>query len=159
MKYFAEASGFSKMPNSMILNSSELFYLAPPYNQPIYKDFVEYPSNKPINVGLRERVIKILELRSIDNYYKPTPLYYIFYNVTPCLLLGIVFLIYYLFRKKWGMATIFVLVLGAVPLIFLTAPAPYFMYYQPLYLWVYFFSTLFILVKVSDEKAMLKLLV
>lgn len=156
LKYFAEASGFLKTPNSMILNSSELFSLIPPYNQPIYKNFVEYPANKPINAGLRERVIKILELRSIDNYYKPTPLYYLIYNVAPCLLLGMGFLIYYVFRKKWGMATLFLLVLGSVPLIIFAAPAPYFMYYQPLYLWVYFFSTLFVIAKLTKEETLLK---
>lgn len=146
LEFFAEASGFNETPNSMILNSSELFKLVPPYDQnPLYSEFINEPFNKPIFSKLRENVIKILELRRIDNYYVTTPLYHFFYNVLPSLLLLICFVLYYLFKKEWGLACLLTLILGTFPLILFTAPAPYFMYYIPLLLCGYSYAVFFMI--------------
>ncbi|SEC12477.1 hypothetical protein [Paenibacillus sp. GP183] len=150
---FKEASGFKTIPNSTILNSSELFKLVSPYDQnPLYRDFIRIPFNQPVSVELREKVVKILELRRIDNYHLTTPLYSFFYNVFPCVIFLLFMMIYYLFKREWGMASLLILILGAFPLIFFTAPAPYFMYYIPIFLFSYAYAMFFIISQLMKKR-------
>jgi hypothetical protein len=146
LNVFMEASGYKSKPDSTILNSSELFKMVYPYDQiPYIKGFISNKWNKPLNLELREKTIKILENRRLDNYYIPIPLYSVFYNVIPSIFIMLFFIIYYLFKRVWGIASLFILILGVFPLIFFTTPAPYFMYYIPIYLCGYVYLTFFII--------------
>ena len=95
-----------------------------------------------IDVDFRYNVMCFL--RGVDNNLNTTPLYFFTWNLFIPLILSIIFLIYKLCKKEFATVLIILTVLCRVPLIFLTASAPYFMYYASTYICMSIFNAVFI---------------
>lgn len=119
----------------LLQNTTEIFSARGVVNYDVFK---EYPGTAPVNEGVRNAVIKILEWRSMGDYETKKAGYALVYgHIAPiCILLfawGIC-----LVRRKWRGFFLLSLPLVKAPLIFLTAPSRLFMYYYSLYLIGYF---------------------
>lgn len=92
---------------------------------------------------IRERIITALACRT---YYpddvKTNALYPIFYNCIPAILLLLASFIACVIKRKKELAWLIVTITVQLPIIFLTAPAMFFMYYLCFYLTGYFFTAL-----------------
>lgn len=93
---------------------------------------------KPISINIRNGFIMILG--GVDKEYNITILHRLFWNCIIPFILIIFSLIYRLIKKDWYMSVLILLVMARVPLLFATAPAPYFMYYLSVYLCSYILS-------------------
>lgn len=105
---------------------------------------------KPINSKLRNSLIMLLG--GIDREYNITILHRLFWNCIIPFILIIFSLIYRLIKKDWYMSVLILLVMARVPLLFVTAPAPYFMYYLSVYLCSYILSFITIFEIISKSK-------
>lgn len=95
---------------------------------------------------VRNAVIDILSCRSYTtDSAKTNILYPVFYNCLPTLFVALICMIQCFFKKKYVPAGILFLTGAQVVLIFLTAPAMFFMYYYCFYLTGYFCSALVLL--------------
>ena len=86
---------------------------------------------------VRKNVISFITCRNPNNYRQTNLLYHITYNVLPQIV-GLIVLFLYSFRKKLknsnNIRLIILITLLQFPIIFLTAPAAFWMYYMPLYM-------------------------
>lgn len=99
----------------------------------------------PLGQSLREKTISLLACRTYkQGDIRTNALLPVFYNCIPVLVLSVVFFLVALLRKNRVFAVLFLLLLGQFPLIFLTAPAMFFMYYFCFYLSGWFLCMLFI---------------
>jgi len=97
--------------------------------------FATYPLNKTINTELRNKYYTLICCReSPSSFEKPTKWLPVFWNNIPPILFLILVTIGLFFTKYRNYGLIVALPLIKLPLIFLTAPAPFFMYYFSLYL-------------------------
>ena len=91
-------------------------------------------SPKFLNYELRKDVISILNCRNINDYNKTNFLHQIIYNVIPQIIILLGILICSIIKKNKLYLWISLLCLLQFPIIFLTAPAAFWMYYMPLYM-------------------------
>lgn len=101
---------------------------------------------KPLNLELRETVIRFLS--GINSGNKLTIIHNIFWNLFIPFTLILLSLIYKLIKKDWFMVVLILAVIARIPIIFITAPAPYFMYYLSTYLCSYVISIIVIFEKI-----------
>lgn len=100
-------------------------------------------SSPPLGLTLREKVISFLGCRDYTKEQVTTNrLLPVFYNSLPTLVFCLLGLILSIFQKRKDLFCLQALTLIQVPLIFLTAPAMFFMYYFCFYLCGYFVSFL-----------------
>lgn len=95
---------------------------------------------KPLNLELRETVIRFLCGNNSEN--KLTIVHNIFWNLFIPFILILFSLIYKLIKKDWFMVFLILMVIARIPIVFLTSPAPYFMYYLSTYLCSYVIATI-----------------
>ena len=92
-------------------------------------------SKPPLGYDIRMKVISLLACRTYEKgNIHGNPLLVILYNVLPVALLSAVALIIYAVKKKWERFWLLLLAMVQFPLVFLTAPAMFFMYYFCFYL-------------------------
>ncbi len=87
-----------------------------------------YKLTGPVNPKVRSFVVNLIETNSSPKLHK-----LLWHPFAPQLILLLI-MIYCLIRKKFGYAGMIFLVLARVPLVIVTAPEKYFMYYFPTYL-------------------------
>lgn len=121
--------------------TSETVYTLTYYGED-YKN--NYYFMKPVlGDKVRNAVIEVLSCRNYtENNIKTNILYPVFYNCLPTFVIALFIMILCLIRKKFVSAGILFLTGAQVVLIFLTAPAMFFMYYFCFYLAGYFCSAL-----------------
>ena len=125
---------------------NELIY----YDQD-YKNMFVF-MNAPLGQSLREKTIGFLACRHYDKENTTTsPLLIVFYNCLPALFLLLIAFIFSITLRKKEFIAIIIMVLAQLALIFLTAPAMFFMYYFCFYLCGYFFSILFFIDWASNK--------
>ena len=95
-----------------------------------------------INENIRNLVIRFLN--GTDSNSKITPIHNIFWNLFIPFTLLLICLIYKLITKDWFMIFLILTIFIRVLLVFMTAPAPYFMYYLSAYLCSYIISVIVI---------------
>ena len=95
-------------------------------------------NKKPINLNLRNNVISFLN--GIDVNGNLTIIHNVFWNLFIPFTLILICLVYKLIKKDWFMVFLILAVCTRIPLIFVTAPAPYFMYYLSTYVCSYVIS-------------------
>lgn len=102
-----------------------------------------YFMNPVFGEKVRNAVIGVLSCRDYtEDNIRTNILYPVFYNCLPTLAIALLFMILCLIKKKFVPAGILFLTGAQVVLIFLTAPAMFFMYYFCFYLAGYFCSAL-----------------
>lgn len=113
----------------------------------------ELKNSEPLflNQGLRESVIKILNCRNMQDYEKTNALHMFVYNVIPQVIMLIVVFVYSLIKKNKLYGWVSILCLLQFPVIFLTAPAAFWMYYMPLYMSANMFVT-YIIINFLDNR-------
>lgn len=117
-----------------------------------YKDMFVM-MNPPLGQTLREKCISVLACRHYDKEHTTTNcLLVVFYNCVPTLILLLVGFIVSLIRHKKDLLCLIILTLTQVILIYLTAPAMFFMYYFCFYLAGYFVAMLIFLDLLFDKK-------
>ena len=99
-----------------------------------YDWFRSLKGAEPFDKEIRKKTISILELRKEDNYYEPILGFRVVYNVIIPIVLLFAIIICLIWQKRIQEAALLFLVWMKVPLIFLTAPERYFMYYYAVYL-------------------------
>lgn len=92
-------------------------------------------NGKALNISVREWTIRLLIGLNADG--SKNVFNHVVWNLLPPLLLGVIIFVYTLLRRKWLLLYVTLCNLAKVPLLFLTAPARYFMYYLSVYLFVY----------------------
>lgn len=92
----------------------------------------------PINEDLRQTFLKLIN--GTDSEKNTNVIHVLFWNLFIPLTLMLISLAFKLAKKNWATALIISTVLARVPLLFVTSPAPYFMYYLSVYLISYFLS-------------------
>ena len=105
---------------------------------------------KPLNLELREAVLRFLCGSNSEN--KLTIIHNLFWNFFIPFILILFSLIYKLIKKDWFMVFLILAVIARIPIIFLTAPAPYFMYYLSAYLCSYMISAIVIIEAIIQRK-------
>lgn len=121
--------------HDLLMDTTKLFSDA---GNPNYTDFSGYPCSHPLSEELRNTVIRVLELRSGEDYeIKMGAADLVYSAYLPILVMAFTFVVL-LFKRKWIESLILLSALAKVPLIFLTAPSRLFMYYYPAYLFGYF---------------------
>ena len=128
MTCFAEST-------TLLDNTTELFTKEGNQN---YDTFRTYPLSGPIHNETRTSVIKMLELRSAEDYNKTLTAYGIVYSHIIPIVLLVAAIIICLVKKRGIYSLLLLAPCCKVPLIFLTAPSRLFMYYYSVYLigWV-----------------------
>lgn len=94
----------------------------------------------PINNGLRKSVI--LFLAGVDEERNISFLHTLFWNLWIPAVLILIALAYKIFKRDLGFVLIICTVLCRIPILFLTSPAPYFMYYLSTYVCLIFICVL-----------------
>lgn len=103
--------------------------------------------------NVRNALIDFLSCRNYkEDNIKTNILYPVFYNCLPTIILALSLMIFCLIKKKAVPAFILFLTGAQTALIFLTAPAMFFMYYYCFYLTGYFMSAVTLLELGSKEK-------
>ncbi len=120
--------------SDLLENTTELFVKEGIAN---YEVFQTYPLSRPLNNKIRTGVIKILELRSAENYSTKLMVTDAIYSAIPAILILFVTSIVLLCKRRWVELVMVLTVLVKVPLVFLTAPSRLFMYYYSVYLFGY----------------------
>lgn len=120
---------------TLLNNTTELFTKEGNQN---YDTFRTYPLSGPIHNETRTSVIKMLELRSAEDYNKTLTAYGIVYSHIIPIVLLVAAIIICLVKKRGIYSLLLLAPCCKVPLIFLTAPSRLFMYYYSVYLigWV-----------------------
>lgn len=108
-----------------------------------------------LNHDLRETVIKILNCRDLNDYEKTNFMHMFTYNVIPQIIMLIVVFVYSLIKKNKLYAWISILCFLQFPIIFLTAPAAFWMYYMPLYISANMF-VMYIVINFLDNRLNVK---
>lgn len=109
-----------------------------------------------INIDVRNSVISFLN--GTDSNGNLTIIHNIFWNFFIPFILILVCLIYKLAKKDWFMVFLILTVVARIPIVFVTAPAEYFMYYLSTYLCTYVISALVIgefISKIKNRKVRL----
>lgn len=102
--------------------------------------------------SLREKTINFLACRHYSQEGSTTnTTIFLFYNCVPTIILLLLTIILALCRKKFWFAGLSILCATQVVLIFLTAPAMFFMYYYSFYLSGYMLSTLYLIDLLSNQ--------
>lgn len=117
--------------NGFIQNTTELFDVD---GNELYDWFRTLNGAKPFDKEIRKKTISILELRKKEDYNQPVFGFNIVYNVLIPIVLMFIVIICSFMRKRISEAALLFVVWLKVPLIFLTAPERYFMYYYTIYL-------------------------
>lgn len=132
--YFAKISGFDRYTSTTILDSSSIFDEANYYGD--WDQPAKFLKSKepPIDSELRKEVIRLLESREDNDYMVSTKLSHLLYNVLIWIISAVIIMCIMLKRKKWTECLAIMCILIQFPIIFSTSPAPYFMYYIPLYI-------------------------
>jgi hypothetical protein len=107
------------------------------YSDPHSAEVVErfYETNflsKPINVSIKYNITR--GLLFLDKNDHVSPLGRVFWSVIPAIILVGVALITSAVRRQWAWVLIFSLIMVRAAILFLTAPAHYFMYYLPVFI-------------------------
>lgn len=105
---------------------------------------------QPINLTVRNAVINFMN--GTDSNGKITIIHNIFWNFFIPFALLLYSLIYKFIKKDWFMVFIILAIAARIPLVFATAPAPYFMYYLSTYLCAYIVSTIVIFEMITNKK-------
>lgn len=92
----------------------------------------------PKNFSLRNKTV--LMLSCMDENFNVNILYYALWNFLIPLSLCVIAVVLLLVNKKWSLLFIGLTILGRVPIVCLTSPSPYIMYYLPVYLMGYIFT-------------------
>lgn len=121
------------------------------YNKGIITKQTMKKSDPPLGYELRKNVISFINCRDFDNYKNTNILYPFVYNVIPQICALIVLFFVGIIKKKRNLSTIVGIILLQFPIIFLTAPAAFWMYYMPLYMSGNVVLT-FVIAKYFDEK-------
>lgn len=103
------------------------------YNKGFMANYMKY-SNPIFSQEIREKTIKLIACRDLNDYQKTNPLYPICYNVLPQIIILIVAFVYAIIRKKKTCIAIIGICLPQFFIVFLTAPAAFWMYYMPFYM-------------------------
>lgn len=104
-----------------------------------------------LNTDTKKKIISTILLRNTEDY-SPNKLNNIFYNVTPPLLIGFVMLLFYWFKKNYKMTMIYLICMAQFVLIFITAPAIFWMYYVVLYINLWFLIMYSLVMHLSEKK-------
>lgn len=121
------------------------FYMKNGYKEQVVEKFVNnYKLTKPINSSLKVNVENALLGRNVNDKSYNTAFGLIFWNVIPSILVIVVCGIISLIKKNWEYLLICISLISCVGIIFLTAPANYFMYYLPVYISAIIIGVLFI---------------
>lgn len=152
MRTFLSTNGFDfvKPPVSTGMLSTTT------YEQPSDAAVAEkfYANNyfsRPLNTEIKAKVTKALLLFNDD--YRFTFSGHVFWNIIPVILLLAALFVRKVWTKQFFWAFIVGLILARVPLIFITAPANYFMYYLPVYMSGYFVLLISLLFYLESRKA------
>lgn len=86
-----------------------------------------------VPVSIKKFIISNLLMRYYSNYF-PNRFNHLFYNVTWILILGLCYIVVLLKQRKWNDLFIMLLIIAQFPIIFMTAPASFWMYYICLYI-------------------------
>jgi hypothetical protein len=106
--------------------------------------------NLAFNEELRDDTIR--KIAFIDEDEKVVPGFRIVWNLMIPITLSFLCFLYCLFQKKWNYVTLYLCVFMRIPIVVLTACAPYFMYYLPVYLVGYVLSFLVILDSIFNRR-------
>lgn len=124
--------------------TSETIYTLTYYGEDYKNNY--YFMQAPFGETVRNTVIDLLSCRNYtENNIKTNVLYPVFYNCIPTFIIAFACMILCLVKKKFVPAGILFSTGVQVALIFLTAPAMFFMYYFCFYLAGYFLSALAVL--------------
>lgn len=138
--------------SSDLLENTTLLFSAE--GVPNYEAFREYPLSGPVSDRLRTSVIKILELRSSDNYDVKLAITDYVYSPIPSILFLAVVAVLLALKRKWTTLALVLSLSVKVPLIFLTAPSRLFMYYYSVYLFGYcvlFYAIYYLIMEKKTE--------
>ena len=94
------------------------------------------------NLELRQKTLRLIS--GINREGKVTLGYKTFWNLSIPIGLGLLCFIYEIIRRRFFISFLILTILGRVPIVFLTSPSPYMMYYLPTYLSGYFISILIV---------------
>ncbi len=107
----------------------------------------------PLGRNLRKNVISLLAFRDYNpDQVKTFGPYPLVYNCVPAIALLLILFIISIFKKNGTNLITTLLIVPSLVLIFLTAPAMFFMYYFGFYLCAYFFSVIMILQLFCNKK-------
>lgn len=109
---------------------------------------------QPINLELRNNFISILN--GTNENREVTLIHNLAWNLFIPFILVAICLIYKLIKKDWFMVFIILAVIARIPLVFATAPAPYFMYYLSAYLCSYVISAIVIFEIITNNEKIRK---
>ena len=104
-------------------------------------------------INFKKKVISTILMRNIDDY-TPNYLNNLFYNIIPQVTLGIIFMLYYILKKKSFKAFILFTEIFQIAIIFVSAPASFWMYYMPLYLLLNFTLIYFVIEYIDNKNKM-----
>lgn len=107
----------------------------------------------PINIEARNSVISFLN--GTDSNGNLTIIHKIGWNFFIPFTLILICLIYKLIKKDWFMVFLILTVVARIPIVFVTAPAEYFMYYLSAYLCTYILSAIVFMeaiIKIKDKR-------
>ncbi len=149
---FAHTNGmYADEINHPIAPTAETVYTLNYYGRDYKNDY--YFMQAPLGASVRNAVIDFLSCRHyVSMAPKTNALYPIFYNCLPTFVFAFVCMIVCLFKKKFVPAGILFTTGVQVALIFLTAPAMFFMYYFCFYLAGYFLTAVMLLELNAKEK-------
>lgn len=120
------------------------------YKYNFFKTEFEY--NYPINRELRENIISLLESRKFQNYNETNWTYALNFNLFIPIAVVLALWSWSIIKKINIQLIICTILLLQTGIVFLIAPAPYFMYYFPIYLGGYFLLTFNIINKLENKK-------
>ena len=89
-------------------------------------------------------------MNGTDSNDNLTIIHNVFWNLFIPFTLILICLIYKLIKKEWFMVFLILTVISRIPIVFATAPAPYFMYYLSAYLCTYIISAIVIIEFISN---------
>lgn len=139
--------------NDLLENTTELFVRE---DVPNYTAFRSYPLTEPVSDKIRTSVIKLLELRSPEDYKQKLPITDAVYGPIPSMLILLAVCVGLIGKKQWKVLYLIFMILIRVPIVFLTAPSRLFMYYYPVYLFGYCVLFYCIVQKLQGEKGEIK---
>lgn len=134
---FINVSGVNDEQINILSRTIEVFapgtsyYIKDPTHS-YYERYFRYPNDLPFSLPVRTAVIHFLG--GMDKNGRYTVFFHIFWNLLPPLILSFVFLVVAAVKKQYFALLSLLTVFAKFPLIFLTSPACYFIYYFPLYL-------------------------
>lgn len=140
IQVFLLANSFGGFPS---LGTSQFFNPDSSVIQKVQNFYTTNRLSHPISLKLKLVATKILLV--VDGQFRPNIFTRLIWSIIPTSLALIIILVGSLIRRHWLSAFLCGLLLLHVILIFLTAPASYFMYYFPIYLIGNFLIVIFLL--------------